>query len=515
MKKIVRGKNLQEKILESINILCGTVKETIGPKGNNILIDHSNFSPFITNDGVTIAKNIESDDAVVSTILEIIKEASIKTNDVVGDGTTTTLVLLESLYMENLKYINKGESPILLKKELDKVLNIILKELDDLKRKPTDEDLKNIALISASDEELGNIAYQVTRKVKSKDAIIIKEAPLNNTSIRYLKGYSFDITLASPYFLRDSNILNYKNAYVLILNTSFGSLESISFILNDILINKQDLVIIANNFEENAVQELVSLILTTNINICLLKIEDYGMHVYETLKDVECITGASIVEMDDEVTFKDIGVAENIEITNEKITINYKSTLKTKNYLAKLTKQLKDMTSDLDKEFYEKRKAMFSKGTAEIKLGAPTKTEGIEKRMRLEDALCALSVANNGVLTGGGVSLLKIANNLSGSNYAYEIWKKALKNPFLQILKNAGIDFLDIEEKLVKENYTAIYNVALLKWEKNDDTKVIDPYLVVKEALINAVSIAGMLITTTSLIINEYKNNKESEYSDW
>jgi len=515
MKKIVSGKNLQEKILESINILCGTVKETIGPKGNNILIDHSNFSPFITNDGVTIAKNIESDDAVVSTILEIIKEASIKTNDVVGDGTTTTLVLLESLYMESLKYINKGESPILLKKELDKVLNIILKELDDLKRKPTDDDLKNIALISASDEELGNIAYQVTRKVKSKDAIIIKDALLNNTSIRYLKGYSFDINLASPYFLRESNILNYKNAYVLILNTSFVSLESISFILNDILNNKQDTVIIANNFEENVVQELVSLILTTNINICLLKIEDYGMHVYETLKDVECITGASIVEMDDEVTFKDIGVAENIEITNDKITINYKSNLKTKNYLAKLTKQLKDMTSDLDKEFFEKRKAMFSKGTAEIKLGAPTKTEGIEKRMRLEDALCALSVANKGVLTGGGVSLLKIANNLDDSNYAYEIWKKALKNPFLQIIKNAGIDFLDIEEKLVKENYTAIYNVALLKWEKNDDTKVIDPYLVVKEALINAVSIAGMLITTTSLIINEYKNNKESEYSDW
>ncbi len=515
MKKIVSGKDLQEKILESINILCGTVKETLGPKGNNILIDHSNFSPFITNDGVTIAKNIESDDEVIGTILEIIKEASIKTNDVVGDGTTTTLVLLESLYIQSLEYLKNGKSPIILKKELDKVLNIILKELETLKRKPSNVDLKNIALISANDEELGSLAYQVTKKVKSKEAIIIKDTSLNKCSISYLKGYSFDVTLASPYFLRESNILKYKNPYVLLMNTTFVSLESISFLLNDILANKQDLVIIANNFEENTVQELVSLTLTTNINICLLKIEDYGMHVYETLKDIECITGAKIVEFDNDITSKDIGIVDNIEITNDKITISFKATKKIKNYLENLIKQAKNMTNDLEKDFYEKRKAMFSNGTAEIKLGAPTKTEGIEKRMRLEDALCALSVANQGVVTGGGISLLQIADKLDSTNYACEIWKNALKNPLEQILKNAGLDYLDIEEKIKKENYKSIFNVALDKWENISETQVIDPYLVIHEALINAVSIAGMLITTTSLIINEYKNNKENEYANW
>ena len=174
MKKVVCGSELQEKILESISLLCGTVKQTLGPKGNNVLIDHSTFSPFITNDGVTIAKNIESEDQVIAAILEIIKEASIKTDEEVGDGTTTTLVLLESLYKQSIQYINNGASPILLKKELDKNLAIILQELQKLKSKASISNLKNIATISAGDEELGQIAYQVMRKVKEKSAITIK-----------------------------------------------------------------------------------------------------------------------------------------------------------------------------------------------------------------------------------------------------------------------------------------------------------------------------------------------------
>lgn len=239
------------------------------------------------------------------------------------------------------------------------------------------------------------------------------------------------------------------------------------------------------------------------------------MHIYETLKDIECIAGAKIAEFDNDITSKDIGMVDNIEITNDKITISFKPAKKIKNYLENLIKQSKNMPNDLEKDFYEKRKAMFSKGIAEIKLGAPIKTEGIEKRMRLEDALCTLSVANQGVLTGGGISFLEIANKLDSTNYACEIWKNALKNPFEQILKNAGLDYLDIEDKIKKDNYKSIFNVALDKWESIFETQVIDPYLVMHEALINAVSIAGMLITTTSLVINECKNNKESEYSNW
>lgn len=307
MKKVVCGSELQEKILESISLLCGTVKQTLGPKGNNVLIDHSTFSPFITNDGVTIAKNIESEDQVVAAILEIIKEASIKTDEEVGDGTTTTLVLLESLYKQSIQYINNGASPILLKKELDKNLAIILQELQKLKSKASISNLKNIATISAGDEELGQIAYQVMRKVKEKSAITIKEVPNDKISLSFFKGYSCEISLASPYFLIDTNILNFEDAYILLLNASLHNLEYISFILNDIIKNNQKLVIIANDFEEHTVEELVSLSLIENISLCLLKIEDYGMHIYEIMKDIACITGANIIEQGSSITGKDIG----------------------------------------------------------------------------------------------------------------------------------------------------------------------------------------------------------------
>lgn len=517
MKKIVRGKDLQEKILESINIICGTVKETLGPKGNNVLIDHSNYSPFITNDGVTIANNIESEDETIGAILEIIKEASIKTNETVGDGTTTTLCLLESLYTQSIQYIEKGFSPILLKKELDKTLEIILNELQKIKKKANIKDLKNIACISAGDEEIGNLAYQVINKVKQKEAVTIKEISQNKNSITYYKGYTCETTLASPYFLRDTNTLCFKDSYILLINQVFTDLENVSFILNDIIKNNKNLIIIANNFDENIVEELVSLTLTTKANICLLKIEEYGTHVYEIMKDLEQITNAKIIEYETNTNSKDIGLVEKIEITKENIRINFKSTQKIKYHLAKLKKEAKKITNELEKNFYEKRIAMFNKGTAQINLSAPTKTEVLEKRMRLEDALCALSVSHEGILPGCGISLLQISKNLDSTNEVNKIWKKTLRIPFEQIMINAGLNFNDIQNLIEKENYKSIFNISTGTLEDYSHTKVIDPYLVVKHSLINATSIASMLITTTSLIINEYQNNnnKENEYNNW
>ncbi len=516
MKKIVSGKELQEKMLESIHLLCGTVKQTLGPKGNNVIIDHSNFSPFITNDGVTIAKNIESEEECIACILEIAKEAAMKTDEVVGDGTTTTLVLLESIYEQSIEVINKGTSPIILKKELDKVLEIIIKKLQILKRKPTIEDLKKIAIISANDEELGKLAFKAFQKVKKKEAITIKEIEENNTYITYLKGYTCETTLASPYFLKETNKLNYKEAYVLLMNTSLTNLESISFLLNEMLRNKKDLVIIASDFDEQIIEEILSLCITKNFPICLLKIEEYGLHVHKIMKDMESLTNAKRVENENQITSENIGIAKNIEITKDNIRIDFKMNEQIKKYLKTLKKERKELTSDIEIDFYEKRIAMFSNGTAEIKLGAPTKTERLEKRMRLLDALCALSVSDKGILTGGGVSLLQIANDLQVTNEASKIWQDALKKPLEQILKNAGVGFENILKQIEKENYKKIFNVSCDTWEEREKTKVIDPYLVVQHSLVSATSIAGMLLTTSSLIINEYKNNlnKENEYSE-
>lgn len=516
MKKVISGKELQEKMLESIHLLCGTVKQTLGPKGNNVIIDHSSFSPFITNDGVTIAKNIESEDECIACILELAKEASIKTDEEAGDGTTTTLVLLESIYEQSIEVIKDGISPIILKKELDKVLKIIINKLQILKRKATLEDLKRIATISANDEELGKLAFKAFQKVKNKEAITIKEITENSTYVTYLKGYICETTLASPHFLRDTNKLNYKDAYVLLMNTPLTSLESISFLLNEILRNKKDLVIIASDFDEQIIEEILSLYLTEDIHVCMLKIEEYGLHVHKIMKDIESITNAKRVENENQITSENIGIAKNIEITQDIIRIDFKMNEQIKKYLSTLKKERKEITGDIEIDFYEKRIAMFSNGTAEIKLGAPTKTERLEKRMRLQDALCALSVSDKGILTGGGVSLLQIVNDLQVTNEATKIWKQALQKPFEQIMNNAGIDSQNIKDKIEKEKYQVIFNVSNDAWEERLKTKVIDPFLVVQHSLVSASSIAGMLLTTTSLIINEYKNslNKESDYSE-
>lgn len=516
MKKIVSGKELQDKILESIHDLCGTVKKTLGPVGNNVLINQSTFSPFITNDGVTIAKNIESEDETKNAILEIVKEASIKTNEEVGDGTTTTLVLLESIYEQSLEYINKGISPMVLKKELERTLKVILNKLETLKRKPNKENLKQIATISANDELLGDLAFQVLEHVKEKEAITIKEVPENKTTISYFKGYTCDTTLASPYFLKNTKE-TFKEAYVLLMNTALTSLESVSFILNDILKTKKSVIIIAPYYEEQIVEEMVSLSMTEDISICLLKIEDYGMHVYEIMKDIACITEATIIENENQIVTNAIGFSKYIEITKENIRIDFKTNKNTKEYVKKLKKETNQMPNDLDEYFYKKRIAMFTKGMAEIKLGAPTKTEGLEKRMRLEDALCALSVCENGILPGSGISLFKIANELEMESEAFKIWQEALKKPLEQILENAGLNDKEIQNKIKKENYNIIYNVSNDSWEETTNTKVIDPLLVVMHSLINATSIASMLITTSSLIINEHINNndKENEYCKW
>lgn len=517
MKKIVKGRVLQDKMLASVELLCGTVKETLGPKGQNVLIDHSNFRPFITNDGVTIAKNIESEDETIGAILEILKEASIKTNEEVGDGTTTTLVLLESLYKQSLEYVNMGESSIWLKKELDRSLEVILERLEQLKRKPTNDDLKNIAFISAGDDKLGDLAYQVLKKVRQKRAINIKEDLNNKTVVTYLKGYLASISLASPFFLKDMSKLSCKNALVLIINGLFTNLENISFLLNDVLKSRNNLVIIASGFDELAVEELLSFALSENLVICLLKIEEYGIHVYEIMKDIEVITGAIMVEQESNITSKNIGRAENIDITKDTMRIDFKTTKNIKSYEITLKKQIREMTNDLDKDFYDKRGAMFGKGMAEIKLGAPTKTECLEKRMRLEDALSALSVASEGILPGSGISLLTITKELDDNDIGMKIWREALKKPWEQIISNAGLNIEGMKKHLEKNNYKFVYNILRDNWEMSTKTKVLDPYLVIRQALINANSIAGMLLTTSSLIINEYQNNslKEAEYNSY
>jgi len=516
MKKIVTGEELKRSMKEAINILCDTVKCTLGPKGSNIIIDHSNFSPFITNDGVTIAESIESEDEVVNVILELAKEASIMTNKTVGDGTTTTLVLLQSLFNLSMDLIDIGYNPIILKKELLNSLDKILKIVEKEKRPINDKLIFNIANIASNDEKIANVVSDVFMKIPYKEAVNIKEVEENIIDVNYYKGYTFQSSLASPLLLKDQSSLVFNDVEALIIDDELTDLENINVVLNEVFNTKKCLFIVANDFSDYVINNITSYVLDGELNCVLVKISDYGTRLRNIQKDIEIISGAKIINNERDVNVQYLGHFKNIFVTKYDVRIDFINNEMVSKYVLDLDAELSEIKDDYLKEFYLKRISMFDKGTAEILIGGYTKTELREKRMRLDDALCAVYSSREGVLVGGGVTYLKISSLLNETNEIEKIWKNALEMPFKELMHNSGLDYENIKEKIVNEKYNLVYNVSKDCLEKRDETDVIDSYKVVVNSLINSCSIASMLITTNSLVINEQLNNlnKVTEYGD-
>lgn len=514
MKKVVSGELLKEKMIEAVDLLCDTVKVTLGPKGNNIIIDHSNFSPFITNDGVTIAENIESDDEITNTILELAKEASIKTNEIVGDGTTTTLVLLQSIFKEGLKFIDKGINPIILKQEIDESLDKVIKLLKSKIYKPTNNDLLNIATISSNDKEIGKLISEAYLKTQNKDAIKIIETEDNECSLNFIKGYNFETVIASPYFFNDIKEINLKNSRILILDKILDNIEEIANILNEILKNNLNLVIIAQDYDSYLINEIISINMENESKIYLLKSPNYGYKQKNILKDISIISNAKIIN--NLPTLNDLGNILQIKINEEITNISFEMNNNIKHRIEELKKQIKNMDNNIDKDFYNRTIAMFNTCLVNINVGATTVTERREKKMRFDDALCAINTASKGILPGTGLTLLEISDNLNPQNEGDEILKNSLIMPIKQIISNAGLDYNLIIDEIRKYNYNKLYNIKTNTFENITKTCVIDPAEVVINSLKNACSIAGMLLTTSNLVINEYKNplNKINDFNE-
>lgn len=512
MKKVVSGNELKEKMKEAVNLLCDTVKSTLGPKGCNSIIDHSSFSPFITNDGVTIASNIESDDEVVNTILTLAKESSVKTNEKVGDGTTTTLVLLQSIFTLGMKSIENGMNPIFLKRQLDEMRDRIVLEIKKSSRLPSEEELLHIASLSANSKEIGKIIFDAYKYTGSKEAITIIETNQEETKLIYKKGYIIDSILASPYFLRNKQELTLSNSYVLLLNAYLDDIDVIADILNECLSKKRSLLLIAEDYSAEFIQQIVSLYLSDSLSICLLKTPEYGQNKLDIVEDLSILTSAKIIDTTDNITLDCIGHTSEVKINSEQTLFSFTSNKKIENRI----KELEGAPSSFENEFVQKRISMFQNGLVEIHVGAKTQTECRELKMRYDDALCAIASSKNGVVPGSGLLLYKLSQNLEDNNEVESIIKETLKAPFYQIMYNAGVDGNKIIEEIKKEKYKRIYNVITDYYEDIDHTEVIDPAEVVINSVTNAISIAGMLLTTTSLVINEYQNNlnKISEYNE-
>ncbi len=505
LKKVVSNDLLKEKMQEALKLLCDTVKTTLGPKGSNIIIDHSDFSPFITNDGVTIAENITSEDPIINTILELAKEASIKTNETVGDGTTTTLVLLESIYEEGIKLINEGLNPLIIKKELDLAKDYILNLLNKEKLNLNTKTLENIASIASNDEIIGTTLTKAYKKVKEN--IYLTESNDEKTSVTYQNGYLFDTILASPYFMKNKASLVLDNVKIFITTEIINYSEEISSIINFNAQNLEPIIIIAKDYSDDFINEIISAYLDSTLNIILLKTPGYGLEEQNIITDIAHITNTEVNHNLNNIS--NLGFINHLKINNETTEISFKLDSHIKNYLEEIK------NNSYNNETLNKRLAMLTTGYAEIKIGAPTTTERREKKMRYEDALWALKSTRDGILPGGGLILYKIGSQLDLNSIGNQILKIAFQKPLEQILTNAGLDKNPIISQIKSHNFNILYNVATDKYEDITLTNVVDAYLVVKNSIINSISIAGMLLTTTSLIINEFpKNITKDEYNE-
>ena len=508
MKEVLSGEELKKVMSEAVNLLCDTVSSTLGPTGNNILINNSDTTPFITNDGVTIASNIESSDKRINTVLEIVKEASLKTNEVVGDGTTTTLVLLQSIFNLGLEEINNGKNKIVLKNELLNCMDKVIEEINKLKKSPKKEDLLNIATTSSNDLEIGKITTDIFLKMKSKYSIKLEESNNELTYTINKKGYNIPINnLSSMYFSKDK-LIELKDIHVLVLKGYLDSLESISDIINDILENDKNLIIFVEAMNEQIKNEVL-VYYFNHKNIFVTEIEEFASHRDKIEDDISILSNCIIKNIEyEEVSFNDLGNIDNIILKNDEvILLNSKET--GMELINKLNEELNECKSDYEKEFINSRISKLENGITTIYIGGTTKSEKREKIMRYEDAICALESAKNGVVIGEGITYLEVSKNLESDNTGSLIVKKSLEKPFEKVIDNLGLNSKEIKTNIIKNKNKYIYDYKVNDYINIDESNIIDPTDVVVYAFKNALSIAAILLSTSSLVINTTEETKK------
>lgn len=501
MKEVITKEELKKLMVEAIDLLCDSVSSTLGPSGNNVLINTDDTTPYITNDGVTIANAIESNDKRINTILEIAKEASLKTNEEVGDGTTTTLVLLQSLIHKGLKEIEKGKNPIILKQELNEALEQAITELNNLKKKPTNKDLENVAINSSEDEEAGKLLTEIYLKMGSRYACRLEESNTDKTYYDIKKGYNLEIDNIPSIYFTDSKEINLKNSHILLLKGYLNDLEVISDIINEGLNRCKNIIILAEDYDIEVERDIILYYLQEHKNIYLFKLPDYASRKEAIASDIASLTNSKIRNINlERISFNDLGKA-TVNITKNELTIVSDNDIKNK--LNILKDELKEISDDYEKEFLQARISKLENGVATIYVGGKTKSEIREKLMHYEDALYALETANFGITIGEGIAFLKVIDKISLNTDGANILKDSLELPFKKIMDNSAQDSQKIKNEIIKNKYSKIYNLKIKELEDVKDTSIIDPIKVITTALKNAVSISSLLLTTQYLVIND------------
>ena len=520
MAKVIKfGEDARKSLLEGVNKLADTVKVTLGPKGRNVVLDKSFGAPLITNDGVTIAKEIELEDKFENMGARLVKEVSTKTNDVAGDGTTTATVLAQSMIKEGVKNVAAGADPMAIKRGMDKAVNSAVEGLKEISSEVNGkDDIARVASISANNEEIGNLIAEAMEKVSKDGVITIEESKTSNTELNVVEGMQFDKGYLSPYMATDTEKMEavLDNPYILLTDKKISNIQEILPLLESLMQESGKLLIVCDDMEGEALSTLILNKLRGVLNVVAVKAPGFGDKRKAMLQDIATLTGAEVITSDLGLELKDttiaqLGRAKQVKVQKENTIIVDGAGDKQQiaDRVAQIRAQINETKSDYDREQLQERLAKIAGGVAVIGVGAATEVEMKDKKLRIEDALSATKAAvEEGIVAGGGTALVnviptveKLVNTLEGGEQlGAKIVLKALEEPVRQIAINAGLEPAVIVNKVKSEKVGVGFDAAKEEYVDMKKAGIVDPTKVTRSALQNAASIASMVLTTESLV---------------
>ena len=533
MAKIVRyGKDARTRMEEGVDVLANTVKITLGPKGRNVVLDKGYGSPLITNDGVTIAKEIELEDNFMNMGAKLVYEVANKTNDIAGDGTTTATVLAQAMIHKGIEYVNKGSNPVFLREGIEKagkeVADYLLKHTKLIE---TSKDIESVATISSGSNEIGSEIAKAMDLVSKNGVITVDESKGFDTELEVVKGLQFDKGYISPYMVtnRDKMTAELEDAYILVTDQKINTIQDLLPVLQAVVEEHKPLLIIADDLDNEVSSTLILNKLRGTFNVVATKAPEFGDNQKNILEDIAILTGAKFYSKDlnmelKNLTIEDLGRAKKINVTKDNTTIVEGEGDKDKieERIEELKAQADNSKSEFDKKKYNERAAKLSGGVAVIKVGATTESELKEKKLRIEDALNATKAAvSEGILVGGGAALMNaqkaLKSKLKDENQdiqkGYNVVLESLSAPLYQIAENAGFNGDEIVEKQKEALENIGFDAKSGKWVDMFKEGIVDPTKVTRSAILNSSSISALFITTEAGV-SEKKEVKAKESND-
>ncbi|MDK6234096.1 chaperonin GroEL [Aerococcus sp. UMB10185] len=521
-KDIKFSEDARQALVRGVDKLANTVKITLGPKGRNVVLEQSYGSPLITNDGVTIAKDIELEDHFENTGAKLVAEVASKTNDVAGDGTTTATILTQAIVREGLKNVTAGANPVGVRRGIDEAIRTAVEGLKENSVQVESQDaIANVAAISSGDQEVGKLIAEAMGKVGEDGVITIEDSKSIDTTLDVVEGMEFDRGYLSQYMVTDNEKMeaSLENPYILLTDRKISNIQDILPLLEQILQQGSPLLLIADDVDGEALPTLVLNKLRGTMNVVAVKAPGFGDRRKEMLEDLAVLTGGQVISEDLGLELKDatinhLGKAGSVTVTKDHTTVveggGNKEQLEQR--IALIRKQIEESTSDYDREKLQERLAKLAGGVAVVKVGAATESEQKERKLRIEDALNATRAAvEEGIVAGGGTALMNVQEKVEKATEELEgdaatgarIVARALEEPLRQIVENAGLEGSVIVERLRSKDLGIGFNAQNNEWVDMIEAGIVDPTKVTRSALQNAGSVAGLILSTESVVADK------------